>query len=82
SFTLTKNLIDRPKAISTSIDRRLTASSSIDGHLFDHVTFVTHLNLSDDSDDSSPTLLVSVTIATVSNLETPSDPPSSHHHLD
>ncbi|GAU13908.1 hypothetical protein TSUD_262350 [Trifolium subterraneum] len=38
-----------------------TTSSSIDGLLFGHVTFVTPLNLSDDSSDTSQTLLATVT---------------------
>ncbi|KAK2378817.1 BRISC complex subunit Abro1 protein [Trifolium repens] len=38
-----------------------TSSSSIDGLLFGHVTFVTPLNLSDDSSDTSQTLVATVT---------------------
>ncbi|CAK8574785.1 unnamed protein product [Lathyrus sativus] len=38
-----------------------TSTSSIDGLLFGHVTFVTPLNLSDDSSEASQTLLATVT---------------------
>ncbi|GAU38692.1 hypothetical protein TSUD_54400 [Trifolium subterraneum] len=57
-----------PQSTASSIHCFSTtiASSSIDGLLFGHVTFVTHL--SDDSSDSSQTLLA--TITTVSNPET------------
>ncbi|KAI5392118.1 uncharacterized protein LOC127107744 isoform X1 [Lathyrus oleraceus] len=38
-----------------------TSTSSIDGLLFGHVTYVTSLNLSDDSSETSQTLLATVT---------------------
>ncbi|GAU25191.1 hypothetical protein TSUD_150900 [Trifolium subterraneum] len=80
SKSLSMNLKRPPLPRSTSSPihcfSTTTASSSIDGFLFRHVTFVTHLNLSDDSSDSSQTLLV--TITTVSNPETTLSEPRNH----